>query len=335
MSQTILDSANKASIFHYRETGKINWSDLSKIAYNPEQTLNAELCRMGLVHPLANLGLAPEDTVLEEFQGGFITALRIDKSVVTMAAIRQAANAEIANRLEGLPEDQGLSRDERTAILAAMQSKLIEVAPEVSKYVPVLIDTVQSRIFIFDNAPKVTNAVTLRFSNMFAGNIDIIPWSHLAAKADISNIGAELLKKLQLFLSSDDAQDTLFEECQPLSFGMGVKLTRLDDTAGNDANLPQFDLGDESMTNFVERATYVDRLGFYLTDGSSDIEFQLNSKLQFLKLGLRSSIESNLSEDDQADVTAEIRATAMLMVDSINVMVNNLSNFLGIRPELE
>jgi DNA recombination-dependent growth factor C len=335
MSKTILDSATKATVFFYREADKIDWHQLDKMGYNPTQSLSADLTRMGLVHPLANLGLAPEDTVLETFDGGYLTALRIDKSVVTVAAIRQAANAEIASRLEELGEDEDLGRDERAAILAAMHAKLVEVAPEVSKYVPVLIDTDSKRIIILETTPKVTNAVTIRINNMFAGNIEVIPWASLATKADITSIGATIQSKLQLFVTEDDAQEALFETCSNLSFGTGVKLTRLDDHQGNDVTLPQFDLGDTAMQGFVERAHYVDHLGLYLTHGTSDIEFQINQKLQFKKLGLGMTIDANLSEDDVIDVTAEIRATSILMKDSLLQMVNNVSNFLGILPELD
>lgn len=339
MPRTIIDSgAKKATVYHFRLTKDVDWDALSKLAYNPEQSLNADLARMGLVHPLSDLGLEEEDTVLETFQGGYLTALRIDKSVVTNTAIRQAVAVEINARLEGLDDSEALSRAERGAIAEAIRGKLLDAAPLVSKYVPIIIDTARNRVIIFDTSEKIIDAVLTRLNNAFAGVIALFGLTQLAVKASIPNIGIKLLDILTiLHQSDDDVTDELFAGAPRLSFGTGVKLAKLDDTAGNHANLPGVDVTDDYITPLLERATFVDRLGLFLPHGQTDVEFQINAQLQFTKLGLANLVAEGLdnSDIDFDDVVAQVRATAMLLTDAVNTMTDAVSGFLGLPITLD
>lgn len=338
MAKTLLDkSAKKASVYHLRLAGNVDWETLSKLAYNPEQSLSEDLSRVGLVHPLSDLDQAPEDTVLEKFEGGLITALRIDKSVVTTTAIKQAAAVAIRNRLEELPDHEQLGKNEREAIAIAVRGKLLDAAPLVTKYVPVIIDTQGNRLIIFDTGEKVINHIVLRLNNAFAGNISIVGLTQVAAKASIPNIGIKLLESLRTLhdSGSPDVTDVIFESAPSLSFGTGVKLAKLDDTAGNHVNLPGFDLTDETIQPMLERATFVDWIGLFMANSRTDIEFKLNSQLQFTKLGLNQLVADGLDPDATGDIVAQLRGTAILLVDSINDMVDEVSRFMKMPLSLD
>lgn len=337
MPKTILDShAKKASVYPYRLTGKVDWEDLAKVAHNPALSLNADLSRMGLVHPLTPNGSAPEEAVVEAFDGGYVTALRVDKSVVTATAIRQAIAIEIANRLEGLPDDQGLGRQEKAAIAEAIRGQLLSASPEVTKYVPILIDTVHQRVVVFDTSEKLVNVVLHYFNNVFAGNISLHGLPQLAVKAGIPNTGVKLLEILQELHAGEgeNITDYLFRNAPGMSFGTGIKLSKLDGESGNTANLPGFDLTDESLLPMLERASFVDRLGLFLAHHQSDIEFQINASLQFTKMGLNGLLADGQTDDqDEHDIAAQLRATAILLADALHHLTTGLTGFLGL-PEV-
>lgn len=337
MPKTILDSnAKKATVYPYRLTGDVDWEDLSKVEYNPALSLNADLSRMGLVHPLTPTGNAPEETVLEAFDGGYITALRVDKSVVTATAIRQAIAIEIANRLEGLPDDQGLGKQEKMAIGDAIRGKLLSASPEVTKYVPILIDTNHQRVVIFDTSEKLVGVVLSYFNNVFAGNITLHALPQLAVKAGIPNVGVKLLEILQYLHEGEgeNITDHLFRNAPRMSFGTGLKLSKLDGESGNTANLPGFDLTDDSLAPMLERASFVDRLGLFLAHQQSDIEFQINASLQFTKLGLAGMLADGQTDDQEDhDIVSQLRATAMLLADGLDGLVTGVSGFLEL-PEV-
>lgn len=335
--KNILDTgAKKATLFHIRATKDIDWNKLKPMAYNPEQALDADNKRMGFVHPLANLEIAPEDEIFETYEGGLIGTLRTDKSIVTPAAIKHAAAIRIKEKLEELPEDARMSKEERESITIAVRSHLLKDAAEVPSYTPFIIDEANSRLIIFTTSADVVAAIQLRLNNMFAGDIELVDYASFALKADIQNISAKFLEKLQNFHMAHvaDAHEITFEKCEDLSFGMGIKLTSFDDTSGNNGGFPSIDVTDERLRDLIDSAKGIDKLGFFLINTVGDIEFTLNSKLQYDKLGLGGLLVNGLQEDDLQDPTGEIRATAQLITDTINNMQKNVMNWLGMTDHI-
>ncbi|MCP4528612.1 MAG: recombination-associated protein RdgC [Aestuariibacter sp.] len=335
--KNILDAnAKKATLFHIRTAKDIDWSQLNAMAYNPEQALDVNNKRIGFVHPLETLEIAPEGEIFEQYEGGLIGALRTDKSVVTSTAIKQAAAVQIKQRLEELPEDARLSKEERESITIAVRQKLLKDSTEVSSYVPFIIDEKNSRLIIFSTTSDILEAVKVRLNNMFAGDLELIDYSSFAVKAEINNIAAKFLSKLQTYHTAHaaDAHDMVFEGCDGLSFGTGVKLSSFDDTSGNDGGFPSIDVTDERLLQLIESATGIEKIGLFLVHSTSDIDFTLNSKLQFDKLGLDSVLIHGLQEDDLQDPTGEIRATAQILADCVDIMQKNVTNWLGMSEHI-
>ncbi|MDK1290104.1 hypothetical protein [Pseudoalteromonas umbrosa] len=335
--KNILDqAAKKATLFHIRTTENITWEKLNSMAYQPDTALDGSNKRMGLVHPLSTLDIAPEADVLEKFDGGFIGTLRIDSSVITATAIKQAAAVRIKEKSNQLPPGVKLSKEERESITMAVRMQLLKGAAEVTTHVPFIIDLANSRLIIFSTKPDVLNAITLRINNMFSAELELLEYSSFAVKADILNISAKLLEKLKLYHESHvaDAQEVTFNHCPDLSFGMGMKLISLDDTSGNHGNFPSIDVTDDSLGNLITRATGIEKLGLFLVHNTCDLEFTINSKLQFEKLGLASVLLNGVQSDDQQDPTGEIRATAQIIADTVNFMQKNVINWLGMSEHI-
>lgn len=335
--RNILDTnAKKATLFHIRLTKEIDWTKLSAMSFDPEQALDATNKRVGFVHPLANLEIAPEGEIFEKYQGGLIGALRTDKSIVTPAAIKQAAAVRIKERLAELPEDARLSKEERESITLAVRSHLLKDAAEVSGYTPFIIDEINARLIIFSTSADAIAAINLRINNMFAGDIELVDYASFALKADILNISGKFLSKLQGYHNAHvaDAQEITFEGCESLSFGMGIKLTSFDDTSGNNGGFPSIDVTDERLRELIDSANGIEKLGFFLVDSTHDIEFTLNSKLQYEKLGLEAVLINGLQEDDLQDPTGEIRATAQIVADTLNTMQKNVIIWLGMAEHI-